>query len=116
MVICEHRPELAGLAAAWLAQAGCELAGRAANARQAIEACLHQTPDVVLVDDELPAPAGMDILAALRLAAPGARIVAWNYHDTWTAVAAAADEIVDKDDFVGLERLADAARHRSEEP
>ena len=115
MVICEHRPELAGLAAAWLAQAGCELTGRAANALDAVAACAHRAPDVVLVDDELPAPAGMDILAALRLAAPDARIVAWNYHDSWTAVDDAADEIVDKDDFASLEQLGAGTRHGARE-
>jgi DNA-binding NarL/FixJ family response regulator len=58
-----------------LIAAGLDLAGEAANAKDAIELVLDLRPDVVLIDIRLPGISGVQAIEQLALLAPASRIL-----------------------------------------
>lgn len=55
--------------------AGLQVVGDAADAGEAIRRAQELQPDVILLDNHLPGVLGIDAIASLREAAPGARVI-----------------------------------------
>ena len=58
-----------------LAEAGFEVVGEAPDGAEGVRAAARQAPDLILLDIALPDANGIDLVAPIRAAAPGARIV-----------------------------------------
>ncbi len=58
-----------------LGAGGCSVVAEAVEARQAAAVAAFESPDVVLIDPELPNPDGVDLLGELRARVPRARVV-----------------------------------------
>lgn len=89
-----------------------EVVGRAGTARRALEIVREATPDVVVVDPELPDASGADLARSVRDESPGTVVVALgNSEDTATrdaVVSAGAVAYVSKAEPV--DALVDAIR------
>jgi CheY-like chemotaxis protein len=81
------------------------LAGRARNGREAVALAEEVTPDVVVVDIEMPVLDGVEATRLLREAAPGLPIVAVSGHDYEERVLEIRE--AGADDYVRKARLAD---------
>lgn len=58
-----------------------EVVGEAANGAETIEKCEQLQPNLILLDVSMPGLSGLDILPALRRAAPGVKILILTMHD-----------------------------------
>ena len=76
----------------------------------AIDLADEQCPDLIVLDQDMPGPSGLDVLPRLRALCPGARIVLWANDPALEAlvVPAGGDGFVNKAD--PLERLMDWLR------
>lgn len=76
----------------------------------AIDLADEQCPDLIVLDQEMPGPKGLDVIPRLRELCPGARIVLWGTDPTLASLVTAAggDGFVSKDE--PLERLMDWLR------
>lgn len=73
------------------------IVAEAADAREALEVVAATTPDIVLLDNDLgPSRRGVDIVADLRAAAPGVRIVMFSASVPIDFAAAGVDAAVAK--------------------
>jgi DNA-binding NarL/FixJ family response regulator len=68
-----------------------EPVGEAGEGDAAVEAARELTPDLVLLDVNLPGDDGFDVLERLRKAAPDARVVVVSGHDAERLEAAARE-------------------------
>lgn len=84
-----------------------ELVGEAADADEALALVGERFPDVIVLDHMMPGRTGLEALPALRLLAPGARVVVYSAtHDLRErALSHGADAFVGKDGDMG--RLLD---------
>ena len=58
-----------------LEDAGFDVVAEAGNGAEGLHAAGRTNPDVILLDVALPDASGLDLIASLRGAAPGARVV-----------------------------------------
>jgi len=58
-----------------------EVVGEAANGAETIEKCEQLQPNLIILDVSMPGLSGLDILPALRRAAPGVKILILTMHD-----------------------------------
>ncbi|GIV65096.1 MAG: DNA-binding response regulator [Bellilinea sp.] len=58
-----------------------EVVGEAANGAETIEKCEQLQPNLIILDVSMPGLGGLDILPALRRAAPGVKILILTMHD-----------------------------------
>lgn len=76
----------------------------------AIDLADEQCPDLIVLDQEMPGPSGLDVIPRLRELCPNARIVLWGNDPSLEALVAGAggDGFISKAD--PLERLMDWLR------
>jgi two-component system, NarL family, response regulator LiaR len=75
LVVDDHAVVREGLRTFLELQDGIEIAGEAADGREAIEAAERLRPDVVLMDLVMPRVDGLEAMRSLRGRAPGARVI-----------------------------------------
>jgi len=71
-----------GLRGAFANEPDIEVAGEAANGREAVERAVHEGVDVVLMDLRMPEMDGVQAIAALRQRAPGVRVLVLTTFDS----------------------------------
>ncbi|OOG46520.1 response regulator [Polaromonas sp. A23] len=95
LVVDDHTLFRRGLVALLSQDGRFEVAGEAGDIGEALRCVERRKPDLVLLDNHLPGVLGVDGIAALKDAAPGARIlmltVSENEDDLATALQAGAD-------------------------
>lgn len=106
----DHRLMLAGLATLIESIDGFELAGKFSSGKEMIEALQKtiRTPDICVVDIEMPGMDGVETVKAIRQSFPGLKIMALTMHDEWhfvnRMIAAGADgyllKNVERDVFI----------------
>lgn len=81
----DHRLMLAGLATLIESIDGFELAGKFSSGKEMIEALQKtiRTPDICVVDIEMPGMDGVETVKAIRQAFPKLKIMALTMHDEW---------------------------------
>ncbi|MHB8695273.1 MAG: response regulator [Solirubrobacteraceae bacterium] len=75
LIVDDHAVVREGLRGFLELQDGIEVAGEAADGREAVELAQALAPDVVLMDLVMPVQDGVQAMRGLRRAAPGARVV-----------------------------------------
>ena len=75
LIVDDHAVVREGLRGFLELQDGIEVAGEAADGREAVELAQAVAPDVVLMDLVMPVQDGVQAMRGLRRAAPGARVV-----------------------------------------
>ena len=111
ILIADNVPHIRSALRVLLRQtAGVTVVGEAADAEQAISLVGSERPDVALLEWELPGQNGSSIVADLKRAQPGLRVVATSarIEARCAALAAGADGFVSKLD--PPERLLEAMR------
>ena len=101
---------LAGLATLIESIDGFELAGKFASGKELVEALQNITnsPDICIVDIEMPGMDGVETVRAIRQQCPGVKVMALTMHDEWhfvnRMIAAGADgyllKNVERDVFI----------------
>ena len=81
VVVADNDPEVTDLLVSDLQAEGHDVVGIAAGGERALELCLEQRPDVLVIDYRMPpGPNGIEIAARLREAAPEVAVVLYtNY-------------------------------------
>ncbi|MEH3147017.1 MAG: chemotaxis response regulator protein-glutamate methylesterase [Methylobacterium frigidaeris] len=75
VLVADDSVVVRGLVSKWLQEAGCEVVATASNGRLAVEALDRVTPDVVLLDIEMPELDGTQALPRLLAKRPGLQVV-----------------------------------------
>lgn len=92
------------------ARDGIEIVGEAPDGARAIALTAELAPDVVVIDLSMPGADGYEVVAAVRAAHPGCRLLVFSAddadHAAGPALAAGADRYLCKD--AGFETVADA--------
>lgn len=106
----DHRLMLAGLATLIESIEGFELAGKFSSGKDLIDALQKtiRTPDICIVDIEMPGMDGVETVKAIRQLLPKLKIMALTMHDEWhfvnRMIAAGADgyllKNVERDVFI----------------
>lgn len=83
IVIADDHPIFrAGLQGLLSAQEDFEVVGEAANGREAVSVVRHTTPEVLLVDLQMPELDGVGTIRQLKEIAPGTRILVLTTYDS----------------------------------
>jgi DNA-binding NarL/FixJ family response regulator len=99
-----------------------EVVGEVSDGRQAVESSQALAPDLVVLDLHMPGLSGIELVSAMRDAAPGSRILvltgSLERHTVRDVLAAGADGYVLKEDETeelvsALRRVAQGERHVS---
>ena len=94
VLLCDDAPELRALLRAELDTApAIAVVGEAGDGHGAVVLAGETTPDIVVLDLEMPGPEPGELLERLRAAAPSARLVTFSGHDPWMAGPDAEDHI-----------------------
>ena len=80
LLVDDHRLVRASLRSVLDGADGLEVAGEAANGEDALALARTATPDVVLMDVNMPGIGGLEATRKLRAAAPDARVIALTAH------------------------------------
>lgn len=75
VLLVDDHPGFRREAGRLLQDAGFDVVGEAGDGADALRAAARMTPDLILLDIALPDASGLDLVAPLRVAAPGARVV-----------------------------------------
>ncbi|MFN3286060.1 MAG: response regulator [bacterium] len=75
LIADDHELVRRGLAMLLETEAGIQVVGEARTGREAVEAVLRESPDVLLVDLKMPELDGLGVLRAVKARAPGTRVV-----------------------------------------
>ena len=118
LLVDDHRLVRASLRSVLDGADGVEVAGEAASGEDAIGQARDAAPDVVLMDVNMPGIGGLEATRRLRMAAPGARVIALTAHrdDPYPAqmLDAGAAGYLTKD--CAPDELVDAIRRASRSP
>jgi two-component system, NarL family, response regulator LiaR len=76
MLVDDHAVVRSGLSAFLAIYPDLELAGEAENGQQAVNACFHRKPDVILMDLMMPVMDGITAIRAIRQKYPHIQIIA----------------------------------------
>lgn len=76
-LVADDHPALSSAVSAYLADNGFEIVGPAGDGRRAVALATEEQPDIALVDFRMPRLSGLDLIAELREASPGTRIVVY---------------------------------------
>ena len=82
VVVDDHPIVRQGLVATLDDEADFQVVGAASSAEDAVGLVAQHTPDVVLLDLELPGMSGVEAIPRLREASPNARILVFTAYDT----------------------------------
>lgn len=82
LVADDHEVVRRGLRAILESHAGWEVCGEAANGRQAVELALQLTPDVVVMDINMPELNGLEATKQICKALPGTQVLILSAHDS----------------------------------
>jgi DNA-binding NarL/FixJ family response regulator len=75
VLLVDDHPGFRREAGRLLQDAGFDVVGEAEDAAGGLRAAARMTPDLILLDIALPDGSGLDLVAPLRVVAPGARVV-----------------------------------------
>jgi DNA-binding NarL/FixJ family response regulator len=76
-LLADDHPALTAAVSSYLTEHGFEVVGPAPDGRRAVLLAKDEQPDVALVDYRMPRLMGVELIAALREASPGTRIVVY---------------------------------------
>lgn len=113
VLIVDDEPAARSRLGMMLEELDVEVAGEAANGLEALEMCRDRTPDVLLLDIEMPEIDGFDV--ARHLPAPAPLLIfqtAWNEYALEAFDHAAVDYLVKPVSMERLERALERARDR----
>lgn len=91
LIVDDHPIVRDGLRGAFDTEPDIEVAGEAANGREAVARAVGQAVDVVLMDLRMPEMDGVEAIAALRQKAPGIRVLVLTTFDSETDVLPAIE-------------------------
>lgn len=118
LIVDDHPIVRDGLRGAFTADPDIEVVAVAANGREAVEQAVRHGVDVVLMDLRMPEMNGVQAIAALRVKAPGVRVLVLTTFDSETdvlpAIEAGATGYLLKDAPVEELLRAVRAAHRGE--
>src|SRR5580658_10121499 len=80
LTVDDHPLLREGIAAVLGNQADLAMVGEASNGYEAVERCRALTPDIVLMDLELPEMSGIEAIVAIRAALPQTRVIVLTAH------------------------------------
>jgi DNA-binding NarL/FixJ family response regulator len=80
LTVDDHPLLREGIAAVLGNQADLVVVGEASNGYEAVERCRALTPDIVLVDLEMPEMSGIEAIVAIRAALPQTRVIVLTAH------------------------------------
>ena len=89
LLVDDHALFRRGMIALLGLEPGIEVVGEAGDAGEALRLALRTQPDVVLLDNHLPGVRGVDAIAGLREAAPGAQVLMLTVSEDSADLAAA---------------------------
>lgn len=81
LIVDDHRAVRDGLRQLIVTDPGLEIAGEASDATEALRLASATSPDVIVLDNEMPGRRGLDIVPELRALVPHARIVMFSLDD-----------------------------------
>ena len=81
LIVDDHRAVRDGLRQLVATDQGLEIAGEAADADEALRLARATSPDVIVLDNEMPGRRGLDIVPELHALVPRARIVIFSLDD-----------------------------------
>jgi DNA-binding NarL/FixJ family response regulator len=76
-LIADDHPALTAAVSAFLADSGFDVVGPVPDGRRAVALATEEQPELALVDYRMPRLAGLELVRALRDAAPGTRVVVY---------------------------------------
>jgi DNA-binding NarL/FixJ family response regulator len=76
-LIADDHPALTSAVSSFLAESGFDIVGPVPDGRRAVALASEEQPDLALVDYRMPRLAGLELVLALREAAPATRIVVY---------------------------------------
>ena len=76
-LIADDHPALTSAVCAFLSENGFDIVGPVPDGRRAVALAIEEQPDLALIDFRMPRLAGLELIAALREASPGTRIVVY---------------------------------------
>ena len=82
LIVDDHPVVRDGLRGIFAAEPGFSVVGEAGDGAQALRRAAEARPDVVLMDLRMPAMGGLEAIAGLRTAVPGARVLVLTTYDT----------------------------------
>lgn len=99
LIVDDHRAVRDGLRQLVETDRGLEIAGEASDADEALQVASATSPDVIVLDNEMPGRRGLDIVPELRSLVPSARVVMFSLDDDLrdAALRAGAAAFVAKD-------------------
>jgi CheY-like chemotaxis protein len=107
VVIVDDVADIRSLIGLLLAEKGHQVVGEAADGREAVEVVLSLSPDVVIMDWQMPVMDGLEATRRICEQSPGMRVVAYSSADDPVMRAAFLDAGAiayhDKTDIAGLE-------------
>jgi len=80
LTVDDHPLLREGIAAVLGNQADLDVVGEASNGYEAVERCRALTPDIVLMDLELPDMSGIEVIVAIRTALPQTHVIVLTAH------------------------------------
>jgi DNA-binding NarL/FixJ family response regulator len=113
-LLADDHPALTAAVSAYLSENGFDVVGPAPDGRRAVQLAADERPEVAVVDLRMPRLSGLDLVSALREAAPDTKLVIYtadaDEHLAQDVIAAGANAVVLKEaPLADLVRALEAA-------